>query len=120
MTRRLPKAEVFIASRECPPGFDIGWRMGRCPGRRKIATRVPPSLCDVTQTSHPPDQTFENAVCAARVGVARDLKISPLQAKNDLVVVARTCHRSKRPGAIVKARAASLSTLEGGVLLTSS
>ena len=29
-------------------GFEIGRRMSRCPGMQN-ATRVPPSLCDVTQ-----------------------------------------------------------------------
>jgi len=34
------------------PVFDIGRRMGLCPGMQN-ATRVPPSLCNVTQTSDP-------------------------------------------------------------------
>jgi hypothetical protein len=38
---------------------------------QKIATRVPPSLCDVTLASHPSDLTFEPIVCAAGVDSSR-------------------------------------------------
>ena len=59
------------------PVFDIWQRMRRCGGKRKIVTRVPSSLCDVTQTAHPSDPTFELVVCAARMGVAL-LNTTPL------------------------------------------
>jgi len=47
--------------------------MSRFPGKQKNATRVAPSLSDATNTSHPPDPTFEHFACAARVDVARGL-----------------------------------------------
>jgi hypothetical protein len=50
-------------------------------GQAKIATRAPPCLCNAAQTYHPPDPTYEHTASAARVGVARDLYISPWQAK---------------------------------------
>jgi hypothetical protein len=67
MTRTCPKAPVSKASGGAPPGFDIGRRLSRCPGKRKIATRVLPSLCEVPKTSHPPNPTFDYALCDARV-----------------------------------------------------
>jgi hypothetical protein len=79
-----------------PPGFDVGRRRSRCPGKQKITNRVPPSFCDVTQTSRAPDPTFEHAICAARVGVARELQIPPWQTKCRLILMARTSHRSRR------------------------
>ena len=88
-------AAVCIAGRKAPPDFDIGRRMSRCP-RSKNATRVPPSLCNVTQTSDPADPPHEHAECAARVCVARDLQNSSWQAKYGLDLVARTSHRSRR------------------------
>jgi hypothetical protein len=54
------------------------------------------SLCYVTQTSHPPDAAFEYVVCAAKAGVAHDLRISPEQAKYGLYVVARAYHKRRR------------------------
>jgi hypothetical protein len=91
----IPKAEVFIASGERPSWFDIGLRMSRYQGKRKIATRVPPRRCNATQTSHPPDSTYEHTICAKRVGVVRDLQISPWQANRGLGVVARMSQRSR-------------------------
>ena len=41
--------------------------MSRRPGERKIATRVPLSLCKAT--SHPPDPTYGHVACAAREGL---------------------------------------------------
>ena len=57
---------VYSEQGGAPPGFDIGRRMSRCPGKQKITTHLPPSLCDVTQTLHPPDPAFEHGVCALR------------------------------------------------------
>ena len=73
-------AAVCIAGRKAPPNFNIGRRMSRCP-RSKNATRVPPSLCNVTQTSDPADPPYEHVECAARVCVARDLVNSSGQAQ---------------------------------------
>jgi hypothetical protein len=57
------------------PVLTSGRRMSRCPGHQKIATRVPPIICNATQTSHPPDPTYEHAVCPYKKCVARDLLI---------------------------------------------
>jgi hypothetical protein len=65
---------VFVASREIFSGFDIERRMIRCPGKRKIATRVSQCLYNATKTSHTPDPSYEHALCAAWVGIERDLK----------------------------------------------
>jgi hypothetical protein len=84
-------AAVCIAGRKAPPDFNTGRRMSRCP-RSKNATRVPPSLCNVTQTSDPADPPHEHVECAARVCVARDLQNSSWQAKYGLILVAGASH----------------------------
>jgi hypothetical protein len=104
------KAAMCIGSGECPFRFRHGAGMGRYSGMQKIATRVPPGLCDVTQASHPPDQDFEHVAYAAKVGVGRDLHVSPWQANYGLVMLARISHRSMTSGIIVEAWKASTST----------
>jgi hypothetical protein len=83
-----------------------GGELARCVHKRaengsmsrqaKIAICIPPSLCDVTQSTCPSDPAFESAVCVARVVVARDLQIFSWQAKCGLVMVARAYQRSRR------------------------
>jgi hypothetical protein len=50
---------------------------------------VKPSHSNNTSASHPSDLTYKRAICAAKVGVARDLKVSPWQAKYVMLVVAQ-------------------------------
>jgi hypothetical protein len=52
------------------PGFDIGRRISFCPGMQN-STRVPPSLCNVTQTSDPANPPHvrverDSGMCVAR------------------------------------------------------